>query len=1223
MPAIDPRFICAGGYEVFNGNELLVKGILETEGGVGLFTGYPGSPVAGCFDLMTALAPLLKEKGVRAFQSNNEALAAAAANGSQMVAIRTLIAMKSVGVHVASDALALGNLAGCHPQGGVVVIMGDYPWCDSTQVPVDSRFICEHLRMPAVEPGNSQQLKDWVNLSFKLSQAAGCYIGYVVTNAAVDGGGSVQCRENHFPEINTHARLTLDTATIPVNKTVLLPPRTWQRELEMPQRLAQTAKAATELGINQIHPASEVLYRDKIAPLGFIATGNSCGYLRQVLTDAGLFGVFPILDMGMTYPVDIELVLRFSRSCRHLIVVEERRSFLEKNIRDTAAAKLSTAEASDLAGRLFGKRFPNSSEEGIPETRGLNASVLALKLLPMLQRMDELPADLRNGRLAEHLRQLRAASKPRLQVVPEEKFQQNMVRRSPTFCPGCPHRDSAATLLEIRQNFQDATYMQQKYQSRPVDMVAHGDTGCYTMLMFPPTASLMHNYSGMGLGAGTGSGIDPFITNKQIVFMGDSTFFHSGQLAISNAVKAQQDLTFIILKNDTTAMTGHQGHAGTELDLMGDPCPGQNIEQIVRGMAATYPMTIHRMRPDQREQYRKILEEMILKPGVKIIIADKECGITHHRSELRQQREVIKTFGYLPRETFMNITPEVCENCLECTRQTGCPGLMPIETDFGRKVDTDLTWCVSDGACERVRVTNEKGVDIKPCPSFEQLTVIRKKRKRYTLPNMSLDKLPMPAWNKTPTEANPWRVHMSGVGGMGIGLTSAILVRAGHKEGYRVLFSEKKGLAIRNGGVFSQITFNPRDTDKTTANIPFGQADLLLGMDVLEAARAIDPRDQFRVGSFPRTAAVVNTYKQATIETLLGQSDFDPQVLQEQIFSVCNGDLSYANDLSTLCERRLGSKQFVNIMMLGVAYQLGLIPVSARSMAWAIKDSIRRDHRRNLKAFNIGRKLALEPRALPRRPQPVTWDQFLTNKLRLIRRGRGHARLAADFERLTHVAVRQLKHIPEQAKYDLVARIYELVHYQDIAYAKGYVDQLRELYLRDSSGKEYAATRAAIWNLAKVMLIKDEPYVAWLLTRPEKVARDIEKYNLDTVNGDRLIYEHFTSPEIPLGPWRLRLKLRTKNWQLKLVTRMKWLRKLPGWHRPDREFGQWYAQLVAQADLAGDLAYQKWLKILQCPEQVSGYREIRHPKLQRVQREVEAMLTEKSAGSIASVPAGA
>ena len=150
MPAIDPRFICAGGYEVFNGNELLVKGILETEGGVGLFTGYPGSPVAGCFDLMTALAPLLKEKGVRAFQSNNEALAAAAANGSQMVAIRTLIAMKSVGVHVASDALALGNLAGCHPQGGVVVIMGDDPWCDSTQVPVDSRFICEHLRMPAV-----------------------------------------------------------------------------------------------------------------------------------------------------------------------------------------------------------------------------------------------------------------------------------------------------------------------------------------------------------------------------------------------------------------------------------------------------------------------------------------------------------------------------------------------------------------------------------------------------------------------------------------------------------------------------------------------------------------------------------------------------------------------------------------------------------------------------------------------------------------------------------------------------------------------------------------------------------------------------------------------------------------------------------------------------------------------------------------------------------------
>src|SRR6185503_197951 len=104
---------------------------------------------------------------------------------------------------------------------------------------------------------------------------------------------------------------------------------------------------------------------------------------------------------------------------------------------------------------------------------------------------------------------------------------------------------------------------------------------------------------------------------------------------------------------------------------------------------------------------------------------------------------------------------------------------------------------------------------------------------------------------------------------------------------------------------------------------------------------------------------------------------------------------------SEICEARLGSKQFVNIMMLGVAFQLGLIPVSAWSIAWAIKDSIKRDHRKNLKAFNIGRKLALEPRALPRKPEPETWQQLVTNKVRILRKTRLFGRAwAMTFEKL-------------------------------------------------------------------------------------------------------------------------------------------------------------------------------------------------------------------------------
>src|SRR5205085_9585775 len=212
--ACDPRFLAESGREVFTGNELLVKGALETDGGVHLLTGYPGSPVAGFFDTLGDVKDLLKNNGIRAFQANNVALGVAALNGSQMAACRGIATMKSVGVHVASDALAIGNLAGANPEGGAILIAGDDPWCNSTQVPADSRFLFEHLRMPVVEPGTIQEVKDWIDLSFKLSRAGGLYIGYVVTTAQADGGGTVECRPNQWPALSTKQRVALETGRI-------------------------------------------------------------------------------------------------------------------------------------------------------------------------------------------------------------------------------------------------------------------------------------------------------------------------------------------------------------------------------------------------------------------------------------------------------------------------------------------------------------------------------------------------------------------------------------------------------------------------------------------------------------------------------------------------------------------------------------------------------------------------------------------------------------------------------------------------------------------------------------------------------------------------------------------------------------------------------------------------------------------------------------------------
>ena len=162
---IDPRFLVESGTEIFTGCELILKGCLETPGGVALLTGYPGSPVAGFFDACQDIAGLLNEHGIAAKMANNEALAVSMVNGAQMVGVKGIAVFKSVGLHVASDALALGALAGIpFDTGGAVIVAGDDPWSDSTQVPADSRYLCKHLFMPVMEPSDPQELKDWIDL---------------------------------------------------------------------------------------------------------------------------------------------------------------------------------------------------------------------------------------------------------------------------------------------------------------------------------------------------------------------------------------------------------------------------------------------------------------------------------------------------------------------------------------------------------------------------------------------------------------------------------------------------------------------------------------------------------------------------------------------------------------------------------------------------------------------------------------------------------------------------------------------------------------------------------------------------------------------------------------------------------------------------------------------------------------------------------------------------
>jgi indolepyruvate ferredoxin oxidoreductase len=1194
---VDPRFLKEEGTEVFLGNELIVKGLLETEGGTHLWTGYPGSPVSGFFDCIEAIAEIPKQYGISAVLANNEALSAAMVNGSQMHGLRAMCVMKSVGLHVATDALSIGNLAGAHPEGGVVVVMGDDPWSDSTQVPADSRFLCKHMYMPVLEPSTNQEMKDWVDLAFRLSRESELYIGFLVTTNQADGGGSVQVGRNHFPRVNTHNPIALDTSKIDFEKNVLLPPRTWRREQGFPARYERLWASARRHGVNRIAPGKTMA--NGKAPLGFVSSALAHSYLEHALQQLGLTDTFPVLKLGITYPLDPALIDEFADQVESIVVVEERRGFLEEQIVQLLARRAMAGQAAiPVYGKIFPSKISPAGREGLPSTRGFNSSILVELLAPLIMHLASKTVVLDQARIDSELKLLAANRDIVVDLAP----------RTPTFCPGCPHRDSASVFGEIKRQFRDGDYMRDKHRREPVDLVFHGDTGCYTMLMFEPNKDLMHNYSGMGLGGATGLGIDPFITNKQVVFMGDSTFFHSGQLAISNSIKNGQDITYVILDNKTTAMTGQQTTPGLEYDILGNETWTQQIEKIIGAMIEDKSVEVVRTNPAQRETYRSLLESTVLKNGVKVVVADKECGITFHRRRNREERAEVRAKGFVETKRFINVNADACEHCLVCTRATGCPGLTFTETDFGQKVQTDLSWCVNDTACTKLDA----------CPAFEEIIVTRSQKPLSRLPAFENEEIPLPV-RRDFTDA--WHGYLAGVGGMGIGVSAATLVRAGHREGYKVVFSDKNGLAIRNGGVYSHITLLKPGSNHVSPIIPYGKADLMLGIDILEAARGIDPKNNLRVGGH-KTRVIVNRQKTPTINTLLGTDDFCVETLEEVLRKNTDASGYFSADVSHLSERCFGTKLYANVIMLGIAFQRGELPLSLDSLEYGIQETMGSASAENWLAFKLGRKIAHDAASAPA-IVPATENSYheivAEKSARLKRTGRKGEKLAQHYWKLVTDAHEKLT-LNARHESLLAQRIYDLIQYEDLAYAEDYVARLLRLHARDSAAHGYAATEAALWNLHRVMAIKDEVYVAYLLSNEEKYERDRDRYNVRPELGDRMIHRHLNRPEFTIGQRTLRFKLRTQPWMLRLMRHGKFLRRmLPQWHAKERAFRAWYFDLADQFAAAVDAtSYATWLKILRLPEEATGYREVRYPRMALAQKRAEEMLATLSAPAKAS-----
>ncbi len=1238
------RFETESGREVFTASELLIKGALETDGGVHLLTGCPGEPVTGFFRALAELPNLLHEYAILTRVAGRESLAVAMAHGAQLAMRRAMVVVSGAGLERGAEALATATLAGVGPGGGALVAWGDDEEGRTAGATADTRLLAERLRLPTLEPSCPQEIKDWVRLGFALSRKAQTWVGLRLPMALADAGGTAFCYANsaaQMPE-GRPVSFTFERDIEPhLGRSLALPQRRGRLEREVPARLEAAIEAAWKMGINRVLHRPP---RGTVEPLGFITVGAAHAALVQALGELGLAGRLPVMKLGMVYPLDAATLAEFAQRCRQIVIIEQGRGFVQKQVHELLAPLV---QAGTVYTRIFGKRMAGG-EPGVPEGP-VHPSMLIERLVPLLREHPTLPGEAIKGRLDKELALIEAAGEADIRPPP----------RPPTLCPGCPHRDTASILTELRRDLADARYMLRIHQRKPVELICHGDAGCSTLLANGPDRELLHSYAGVGAGGGTEAGLEPFVAVTQLVFMGDATFYHSGVSSIAQAVHEGRDVTFVILANATAAYSGQHPLAadatGGAGGMGGEGAAG--IERLIEAMAPakrSERLQVVRIDPASRRRFRGALEHCLLSGGVKVVIADKECGITAQRRRKAAQRREALELGYVPSQSFINVATDVCDMCMACTTRTGCQGLTVVATDHGPKVQTDLSWCTEDGMCHRLGA----------CPSFERVTVHR--AGPAAPPRIDRRPLPPPA---PPVHAHhaTWRACIAGVGGMGVGVTRAILLTAGHHMGYHVQFVDRRDAAVRTGGAISQVLYSrtkpagdthhgvalggarpdkdptPHDHDFSSPTIPHGNADLLLGIDILEAARCLDAAMPLRVAS-KRTAAVLNTAWTPTVEALMGGDDFDTKQLEQAIRTATHPERFCAFDVGELAERLAGSKQYANVMLLGVAFQRGYLPLSASAIEHAIGKVVTEDAARNLRAFSLGRTLAVDPdclhAAMQREESP---RQTLKRKVAAVRwrSARGmifHHRLTARLAPLARLGFlrrrgwlrwlnpnhqaeqfRQLMlqtlrgaheyGVDEQLRREVVPRAYDCWVWGGAAYAARYCELLMNVLQRDSEQRGYAVTRELVVQLARVMLIRDEPYVAAVLTDPEKYLRDHRRFRVDPARGDRIGYRHFLRPELTLLGRRFSFDWHARDWQLRIVARCRWLRRLLGGsHRDQYAFREWFCDLLDRLDLSSDAEYARSLAIVRAIDGLSGYRDLRRQRMGQVQRRVRELL---------------
>jgi indolepyruvate ferredoxin oxidoreductase len=873
-------------------------------------SGYEGSPLAG-YDLELARQrDLLEVNDVTVVPALNEEAAATAIQGTQLAntfddatrdGVLGIWYGKAPGLDRATDAMRHGNLMGSHPDGGALALVGDDPAAKSSSVPCSSEFALADVAMPFLYPGDSEDVLELGLHAIELSRASGLWVGLKIVTAVADGSSTV--------DLDAIARLDGDVPLPHGAKKHVPTARLLQPTLGPLERDLVTNRLRIAREYAALNNLNRIIGSGKDDRIGIVAAGRTW---HDLLTGLRTVGLDPdeitgspvrLLKVGMPWPLEPEIIKNFASGLDEILVLEEKRSFMESAVRDILYGR---AHAPHVTGKT-----DIDGRELVPAYAELDVDILAPRLYRRLAAHGVPAADPDRD-------PARAAGRTTMPLAPASDT------RTPYFCSGCPHNSST--------------------KSSGGSLVGAG-IGCHAMVLMMDE-SQVGSVTGLSQMGGEGLqwvGMSPFVERGHFVQnLGDGTFDHSGSLAIRAAVASGVNITYKLLYNSAVAMTGGQRAVG-----------GMGVEQIVgvllaegvsRVIVTTEDTKRYRRRrlPTgvkvwHRDRLDDAVQQLAATPGVTVLVHDQECAAEKRRKRKR---------GLLdepPTRVFIN--ERICEGCGDCGRKSNCLSVQPVTSDLGRKTQIHQPSCNVDYSCLQG-----------DCPAFMTVLPAKHEQRDARLSSLSAADVPTPHPIKA---TDSFGVRLTGVGGSGVVTVSQVLAMAGLIAGWTARSLDQTGLAQKGGAVVSDVRFD-RTGRGSSNKLAAGGCDLYIGCDVLVAAEP----GNLTVTSAERTVAVIDTTVVPTGRMVADPSLAFPSVdgLVDSILGRA-GPGSELLDARRLVHGLFGDDQFTNLFLVGIGLQKARLPLPAT----AVEEAIRLNGvavEQNLQAFRRGRQYALDPAAV-------------------------------------------------------------------------------------------------------------------------------------------------------------------------------------------------------------------------------------------------------------------